>query len=57
MSSWRSARPGFDLSCLNYMRSFPVWSLGQDAEFDCIGSRSLPFHLQLLEFSRGIEVA
>ena len=23
--------------------SFPVWCLGQDVEFDCIGSRSLPF--------------
>ena len=25
--------------------SFPVWCLGQDVEFDCIGGCSLPFHL------------
>ena len=27
------------------MDPFPIWYLGQDWEFDCIGSWSLQFHL------------
>ena len=27
------------------MCSFPVWCLGEDTEFDCIGPWMLPFHL------------
>ena len=30
---------------LNCKCPFPVWCLGQDVEFDCIGSGSLPFYL------------
>ena len=35
----------FTLCCLNRLYSFPVWCLGQDVKFDCIGSWSLHFHL------------
>ena len=37
----------FTLCRLNCMCSFPVWSLGQDVEFDCIGS-SLSFRLLIM---------
>ena len=30
---------------LNCRCPFPIWCLGQDVEFDCIGSWSLPFYL------------
>ena len=30
---------------LNCRCPFPVWCLGQDVEFDCVGSWSLPFYL------------
>ena len=33
------------LCYLNCMCSFPIWYMGQDVVFDCIGSWSLPFHL------------
>ena len=28
--------------------AMPVWCLGQDVEFDCIGSRSLHFYLLIM---------
>ena len=33
------------LCCFNCLCSFPVWCLGQDVEFDCIGPWWLPCHL------------
>ena len=46
---WESAvLLDFSLCCFILCRlvcSFPVWCLGQDVEFDCIGSWTLPFHL------------
>ena len=35
----------FTLCRLNCLCSLPVWCLGQDVEFDCIGSWLLRFHL------------
>ena len=50
---WESAVPSaFHLCCVHFSAvlivgvHFPVWCLGQDVEFDCIGSLSLPFYLQ-----------
>ena len=33
---------------LNCRCPFPVWFLGQDMEFSCIGSRALPFYLSFI---------
>ena len=43
--SWLSICAVFSLCRLNYFYSFPVWCLGQDVEFYCIDSWSLPFQL------------
>ena len=45
LSSWISAVAVLISCSLKGMCSFPIWCLGQDVEFDCIGSWSLPFHL------------
>ena len=45
LSSCLSALAVFILCCLDCMRSFPIWCRGQDMEFDCNGSWSLPFHV------------
>ena len=40
---WERAVPlDFHLCCLYFSA---VWCLGQDVEFDCFGSWSLPFYL------------
>ena len=41
LSSWLSALAILILCHLNCMCSFPVWCLGQDVVFDCVGSWSL----------------
>ena len=38
LSSWLSAHAVLVLCRLNCMCPFPIWCLGQDVEFDCIGS-------------------
>ena len=38
LSSWLSTLAFLILCRLNCMCSFPIWYLGQDVEFDCIGS-------------------
>ena len=50
LCSWLSTLAVFILCCLNCMCPFPIWCLGQDVEFDCIGSWALPFHLLILRF-------
>ena len=45
LSSWLSALAVLILCRLNCMYSFPILSLRQDVEFDCIGSWPLSFHL------------
>ena len=44
LSPWLSTRAVVTLRRRDCMCSFPVGCLGQDMEFDCIGSWSLPFH-------------
>ena len=45
LSSWLSTLAVYILCRLNCRCPFPIWCLGQDVEFDCIDSWSLPFHL------------
>ena len=45
LSPWLFACAVFILVRLNGRCPFPVWRLGQDVEFDCIGSWSFSFYL------------
>ena len=45
LSLWLFTCAVFILCHLNCRCPFPVWCLGQDVEFDCICSWSLPFYL------------